>query len=531
MSAPTSLVRLPSVRGRSARAVVLALGLVLAAGCGSSEGGEPENAPPPSGSTGVTQAGAQDFGLFRQILEDGEIPGVETLDALGFFAEHKLDYPPAVCGQDLCLHALLGVRGNLLTGTPSTLIQIGMNSPIDVHELDRPPLDLVVVLDVSGSMSGAPIEYVRTGLQRMLDVLEEGDHFSLVTYNDTAKVEFELLGVEDQRDIEVALGRLVASGATNLYDGLFQGFEIASTHKNVDRQNRVILLSDGVANRGITTPGRITSLAASYARQGIGLTTIGVGEEFDVDLMRALGEVGAGSFYFLEDPQAVREVFLDEVRTFVVPIALDARIDVSTGAAYRIREVTGTNGWSGNSGGGAIEIPTLFLARRTEASQPDPGGRRGGGGAILIELAPREEWSAAESPGTVGRLHLSWVHPRTGERHTQDIAVQSEYLPGAAPESGYFASDTVEKGFVMLNIFTGFRMAAELAADSDPGAARGVLQQLRNGVATWLAYVPDPDIQDDLRYIELFEDNLSKAAFQTPVSAPPEPYLDTYYYY
>src|SRR5262245_23070970 len=79
---------------------------------GSSDGSEAASSGGPGpGATGITQSGAQDFGLFRKILEDGGIPGPETLDDLGFFAEHKLDYPAPACGQDVCMHGLLGIMG------------------------------------------------------------------------------------------------------------------------------------------------------------------------------------------------------------------------------------------------------------------------------------------------------------------------------------------------------------------------------------------------------------------------------------
>ncbi len=135
--------------------LVLTAALVLtlaASGCAESDaamGAPPAPNVGPPGSVGISQAGAQDFGLFRQILDDGAIPAPNTLDALGFFAEHKLDYPQAQCGQDLCVHGLVGVMGNLITGANCTLLQVGMNSPIDLANYERPPLNLVLAVDLT----------------------------------------------------------------------------------------------------------------------------------------------------------------------------------------------------------------------------------------------------------------------------------------------------------------------------------------------------------------------------------------------
>ncbi len=93
-----------------------------------------------------------------------------------------------------------------------------------------------------------------------------------------------------------------------------------------------------------------------------------------------------------------------------------------------------------------------------------------------------------------------------------------------------FTNGTVEKGFVMLNIFVGFQQASQLAVDGDPGAAIGTLLSLKGAVQSWLddkkqaGATPDPDIVDDLIYVDLFLTNLKKLKNQTPVSKPPEPW-------
>ncbi|WP_437297557.1 vWA domain-containing protein [Sorangium sp. So ce426] len=512
---------------------VLALGAAAAlgaAGCASSDGESggiavtpgPPGSPSP-GSAGVSQGGAQDFGLFRQILEDGEIPGPDTLDDVGFFAEHKLDYPAATCGEDVCMHGLLGIMGNMISGSPCTLIQIGMNSPVDLGALERPPLHLVIAVDTSGSMQGDPIAYVRAGLVEMIDALEPTDRISLVRYSDTAELVLEQAEGSDREALTEAFEGLTARGSTNLYEGLFTAYALAERHLDPAWQNRVIFLSDGVATAGLTSPQRLVSLAAGYAEKGIGLTAIGVGAEFDVDAMRGISEVGAGNFYFLEDPKAVEEVFAEEVKTFLVPLALDVELDVAVGDGYVVRGAYGTNGWQGGERGGAVHIPSLFLAGRTSAAEPVGSGRRGGGGAILLELVPKPDQRGVEDPRAVGSLALSWRHPLTGEAHAQEVDIEAPSAPDAPPEAGYFSGDTVEKGFVMLNLFAGFKLAAQLAADADPRTARRTLEALRPNVEAWLADHPDPDVEDDLRYVDLFIENLITAEANVQPYVPADP--------
>lgn len=488
---------------------------------------EPDvNAGP--GATGVSQGGAQDFGLFRQILEAGQIPAPGVIDPLGFFAEHKLDYPAADCGENLCLHGLLGIQGNMISGAACTVVQIGLNSPIRLADLERPPMDLVLAIDTSGSMRGEPIDFVRRGLLRMLDGLEPGDRIAIVGYSDQAYTLLPEAAGEERATIEEAINLLQARGSTNIYDGLYSAFDIASDWQQPGRQSRVVLLSDGVATAGLENGERMKALAQAYARQGIGITTIGVGVEFDVDVMRALSEVGAGNFYFLENPAAVEEVFAEEIATFLVPVALDVEIAVSVANAYRVGQAYGTNGWQGGLTGGAIDIPSLFLAGRQSAAEPIEGGRRGGGGGILIELLPLAV--NGEVSNDVGHLSMTWTDPATNERKEQNIAINSPEAPGVIPAGGFFTDATVEKGFVMLNVLVGFQMAAELAYDADIGSAIGVLQALKAEIEDWLGTVEgDPDIEDDLRYLDLFVANLQRRGVEIhgsepPVRVPPEPW-------
>ena len=281
-----------------------------------------------------------------------------------------------------------------------------------------------------------------------------------------------------------------------------------------------------MATAGLQSPDRLRALAEGYARRGVGITTIGVGAEFDVELMRTIGEVGAGNFYFLEDPAAVEEVFEEEVATFLVPIALDVEIDVVVGAGYEVRRAYGTNGWRGGLRSGEVRLPSLFLAGRRSASEPVEGGRRGGGGGILVELTPtRGEIDPQDLPRRVGRLTMRWTDPATGERREQHQDVENPYDPGFIPEGGHFTDATAEKSFVMLNLLVAFQNAAMLVEDGDVGSAVGTLEALRPRVQDWLDghESPDADIEDDLRYVDLFIENL-RAHWRDEVRRPPDPW-------
>src|SRR5262245_54724534 len=119
--------------------------LLALAGCAAADSGSNEN--PPGGTNGVSVPGARDIARFRSMVMAGQIPAPEVLDGLGFLAEHKLDLPPADCGQRICVHARLGAAGNLITGANSTMVILGINTPTATASAERPPIHLVLAFE------------------------------------------------------------------------------------------------------------------------------------------------------------------------------------------------------------------------------------------------------------------------------------------------------------------------------------------------------------------------------------------------
>src|SRR5262249_38208866 len=154
--------------------------------------------------------------------------------------------------------------------------------------------------------------------------------------------------------------------------------------------------------------------------RGIGLTTIGVGQDFDVQLMRALAEHGAGNFYFLENPAAATEVFKQELAYFVTPLALDININAIAGTGYNFGEVVGSTLWNASSRAGSMHIPAAFVASRTgPAPDPGTGGRRGGGSMLFIHIDP----TGNNPDGKVADLTLTYHLPGSAQIIAQSVTL------------------------------------------------------------------------------------------------------------
>jgi Ca-activated chloride channel family protein len=523
-------------------------GVSVSAGDGGGDGdADWDGSPPPSGElamdegeggqaggdgggrtidVGVGQGGAQDFGIFRRILEEGGLPLPETLDDVGFFAEHHTDLPPPDCGGALCLHGNLGVMGNLINGANCTMLQIGMNARVNEEDIRRLPLNLAVAIDTSGSMRAeGKIEFVRRGLELMVENLEPEDEITLITYSNEARIVAEQVGADGRAELLEIISSLGADGGTNLHDGLQLAFDQVRRRQSAETQNRVILLSDGQPTVGVTDTEEILEMARGYAEEGIGVTTIGVGSSFNPTLMRTISELGDGNFYFVENEAAVEEVFIEELSYFVTAIATDLRVELRSGGAYDVREVFGTKLWTTHDQGGAIEIPSVFVAHR-QSHDDQESGRRGGGSAIMVEMLPRRDWREIDGiePGIVGELTLSYLPAGSNIRESQTAIIEFPEEPGSTPEQGFFdGGATVEKGFIALNIYAGLRMASDRVALGDLSGAYSALLALEGGVAQWEGENHDEDIEDDLALIRQFQLNLLRAGAGEPDDTEPLP--------
>jgi len=481
---------------RRRRALALAF---VAIGCG---GGDTGSSGGGGGNVGF--GGAQDIGAFRAILDDGGIPGEATLDAGGFFAEHYSESPPADCGQPLCAVARMAVGRDWVRGGDQAFMQISMTTPIDPSTVEPRPLDLVVVIDTSGSMAEDDrIGYVKTGLHQLIDELEDGDRLALVSY---ANGVTEWSGLDqplDRAALHAAADQLVADGGTNLYGGLERGFAIANGSFDLERESRVILMSDGLPTAGNTDEGAIVAMAEGYVSDGVGLTTIGVGLDFNIDLMRRLAERGAGSFYFLESPQAITEVFSEELDYALEPIALDVAIDVQADPAWQVGEVLGTHDWAGSPAGGGLELPAVFVASRAD-DQPGEFGRRGGGGALFLSVAPTagNPWLAS---GPVATIDLAYRLPGSSEILHQEVAVASQ--ASASSDEPWLSAESMAEHYAMVSMYLGLREATREAASSY-SCARTALALLDQRAARWVEDTGDEDIEADRALIARFIGNL-----------------------
>lgn len=262
------------------------------------------------------------WNLVRRHLAEGHLPPVRQVRVEGML--NALDYgdPAPTAGEGDFAITVQGAPSPFRPGR--WLMRLGIRAR-EVTE-DR-PLALTFVVDTSGSMAGPDrLELVQSSLGGLLEGLGPEDTVGLVTYGSEARVVVPQPG--EPAAVAAALGELVAGGSTNAEAGLRLAYGEARRVLRPGTFNRVILLSDGVANVGATTPEELLERVGEQARRGIELSTLGVGTGTYHDrLMEQLADRGDGRYAYLDGPEGARRVLAAELASFQT-VARDARTQV-----------------------------------------------------------------------------------------------------------------------------------------------------------------------------------------------------------
>jgi len=177
----------------------------------------------------------------------------------------------------------------------------------------RNPLNLSLVIDRSGSMHGEKLDYVKEAAKLLCNQLSSDDRVSLTTFDDKVHTVFQNSKINSDIQVDSLIDGIYSGGCTNLSGGYLNGITLAEESMKKGYVNRVILLTDGLANSGIVNENEIAQLVRDGLKRGISTTTIGVGENYNEDLLGTMAENGGGSTYFIENPEDAASIFNEEL--------------------------------------------------------------------------------------------------------------------------------------------------------------------------------------------------------------------------
>jgi hypothetical protein len=287
----------------------------------------------------------------RSVIESGGIVPAEELrvaEYLGYYAQSFPQPTKTTLGLDLRLG-----NGQVPTSGGEAWLQIGIQAK-SAQPVEIAPLNLALVIDRSGSMNTPEkMPYVKQSLLVFLRSLAANDIVAIVTYSDEAYTLVPAREVGDGAWIETAINQISPGGSTNLHAGLMLGFAEVDRGFNVRRNNRAILLTDGIANRGVVDPDKIASDAKRYNDKGIYLSTIGLGKEFNDALLSRLATQGKGAYHFVDSAEEMDKVFRRDVSGLVQKAASDVALVFRPAADVRLEALTG---YDGTPPAGPIEV-------------------------------------------------------------------------------------------------------------------------------------------------------------------------------
>ena len=242
---------------------------------------------------------------------------------------------PSAHAKQIALDAALGTPVMLAGQKQTAYLRVAMEGFEFEDESKRPPVNVAIVLDKSGSMQGEKIAKAKEAAIMAIDRLRADDIVSVVVYDATVHVVVPATKASDRPAIYAAINRVNAHGSTALFAGVSKGAHEVRKFLDDQRVNRIILLSDGLANVGPSSPGDLAELGTSLGANGISVSTIGLGLDYSEDLMTKLAANSDGNHYFAQSAEDLRVAFNGEFSDVLSVVAQDVNVRIQCADGVR----------------------------------------------------------------------------------------------------------------------------------------------------------------------------------------------------
>ena len=313
-------------------------------------------------------------------------------------------------GSPVAIRAALGRLPTPQEGLLRAVLKVDYLAIADAAA-SRPPLNIAIVIDHSGSMAEQrKLAYALEASRWVVENMTERDVLSIIAFNDRVTVLAPAGRVVNKAFLLHRLEELSPSGYTDLSAGLLEGIAQIDSQQADEQVRQVLLLTDGLANRGVTDSASLRAISEKAFAKGISVSTFGIGTDFNERLLAEMASAGAGRYAYIRSAEQIPMAFKEEVRGLLQVVAQNAVVQITI------------------NNGNIVKVYGQGLEQPLRSYRVPIGNLRAAEqGFLLMEVATE---SAPD-----GEVSLTVDDPRAGGRVTQRVSLPSLAAPGGAEQS------------------------------------------------------------------------------------------------
>lgn len=415
--------------------------------------------PRPSNQLGLAVGGSKDIHNFRENIKNNYMPLPQDVTYEGLFYDYRFETPKSdTCDSLFCPVYESWVSPDPFSHQNEHFLSIGLQSGMKESDFRREPLNLVIVLDISGSMSSPfnryyydrfgnrikgreqgdkakqKMEVAKESLLALTKELRPSDRLGIIVFNNQGYIA-KPLNLVSKTDMQAIRGHikkdLYPQGGTNMHSGMQKGTELFREVGLKSRENRIIFMTDAMPNLGVTDKSRLGKLLEKNAAKEVYTSFVGIGVDFNTRLVESLTKIRGANYYSVHNEEEFKEKLAQGLEYMVFPLVFDLGLTLKA-KGYSIEKVFGSPE-ADKSTGEMLHVNTLF---------PSPSSEKGvKGGIIVVKLNRTGQRKDME-------LKVSYKD-RLGHEHRNSRKIQ---FTGSSPSTG------LRKG-VLLSRYAGLLKA------------------------------------------------------------------------
>ena len=382
---------------------------------------------------------------------------------------------------------LLPLRPAVRSDAVTTLdLLIKITPPPAELNAPRPALNLGLVIDRSGSMDAdKKIKFAREAAVYAVEQLLPTDRVSVTVFDGEVQTLVENAPAVDKAGIVGVIRRVVTGGSTALHGGWSEGGKQVGGHLIAGGMNRVLLLSDGQANMGEQNPATICADVARLAAGGVGTTTMGLGDDYNEDLLEAMAQAGDGNYYYIESPQQLGELFQTELHGLMATFGHAVRLGLEPHGGVTVADVL--NDFEPDQLGAGLKLPNLVAGMPILA-------------VVRLNVPPPSE------AGDILRVRVSWLGPKQTARQELVTTLTLPAVSSSAFDALPVAVEVQERAALLLMA----RLKKQATHYSEQGDLAGTLRSLTDAKQILACAPPTAEMQQEADAFALIEADLAE---------------------